>query len=220
MRRTLKSSKAPSSRPTRRYTVTPAMQEDRMLRDAVRRAEESARDRREEMLAPEKRRRESQALKESVLKEKERRRKYEEDKKIMQQQKEEQDERNRRIQALRAYERAMRRERQQSFFRDRTIKNKIKPEVAALTNHFRERLQRIQKSSAKPASVSSSSSDEFLDALPPDSPNAVEDLLGRIQRTLGSGKRKRNRRRSKPGKTKQKKTHRKSRVRRKLTRRH
>ena len=220
MRRTLKSSKAPSSRPTRRYSVTPAMQEDRMLRDAVRRAEESARDRREEMLEPEKRRQESQALKARVVKEKERKRKYEENKKIMQQQREEQDERTRQIQARRAFERRLMRERQQSFFRDRTIKNKIKPEVAALTSHFRERLQKIQKSSNKPASASSSSSDEFLDALPPDSPDAVEDLLGRIQRTLGSGKRKHYRRRFKTRKMKQKKTNRKSRVRRKSTRKH
>ena len=46
------------------------MQEDLMLREAVLRAEESARNLKEEMLAPEKRRQESQALKERVLKEK------------------------------------------------------------------------------------------------------------------------------------------------------
>ena len=89
MRRTLKSSKAPSSRPTRRYSVTPAMQEDRMLRDAVRRAEESARDRRRDV-GTRKRRQESQVLKARVVKEKERK-KIEENKKIMQQQREEQE---------------------------------------------------------------------------------------------------------------------------------
>ena len=212
MRRTLKSSKAPSTRLTRRHIVTPAIQEDIMLRDAVRRAEKSAIARREEMLAPEKRRQESQAFKERVLKEKERKRKYEENQKIMLQQKQEQEDRNRRIQAQRAVERRIMRERQQSFFKDRTIKNKIKPEVAALTDHFRERLRKINNDTSKLAS--SSSSDEFLDALPPYSSESSLDL----KRPSGRGNTKQSRRRSKTQKTKHKKTHRKGKSRRKLTR--
>ena len=93
-------------------------------------------------------------------------------------------ERNERIRRTRQREQEIRREKFDSL-RRRDFTPRIDPEVKALTDRFRERVKQLEKKSSPRAS---SSDDEFLDALPPDSPELLHGLWGNIRRVLGRGK--------------------------------
>lgn len=191
MHRTVKSSRPSSVASTRkRGLVTAAMQEKIALRDAIKRAEEAARVTKEESLAPQKRREASVALKAHVTEEKRRREKYEENERKKIEHKRELKERDERIRLIRQREQAIRREKHNTF-RQRDLTPKIDPKVKALTDHFRERVKQLER---QPSPRASSSDDEFLDALPPDSPELLDGLWGNIRRALGRGKTMRNKR--------------------------
>lgn len=226
MHRTLKSSRPSSLASTRkRYVATPAMQEKRMIIQAVKDAEDYASYMKEQSLAPQIRKRESEALKRRVNREKEEKRKYEENKRLMIEHRRQQQEREERNRQARAAQEENRRKRFDEF-RTRKFKHEVDPDVKALTDHFRERLQRIERKSQRPSPKSASSSDdEFLDALPPDSPQGLEKLWGNVRRALGRGKTRRHRRSTKKNKKtrrhkkKHNKTHRHKRSNSKRTRR-
>ena len=195
MHRTVKSSRPSSVASTRkRGLVTAAMQEKISLRDAIKRAEEAARVTKEESLAPQKRREASVALKARVTEDKSRREKYEENDRKKIEHKRELKERDERIRLIRQREQAIRREKHNTI-RQRDLTPKIDPKVKALTDHFRERVKQFERQPSPRASPrASSSDDEFLDALPPDSPELLDGLWGNIRRALGRGKTMRNKR--------------------------
>ena len=191
MDRTVKSYRPSSVASTRkRGSVSAAMHEKIILQDAIRRAEEAARVTKEELLAPQKRREASAALKARVTEEKRQREKYEENERKKIEHKRELEERDERIRRIREREQAIRREKRNAF-RERDFTPKIDPKVKALTDHFRERVKQLE---SQPSPRVSSSDDEFLDALPPDSPESLDGLWGNIRRVLGRGKTVKNKR--------------------------
>ena len=182
------------------------MQEKLMMKQAIKDAEEYSEHMKRKLLEPQIRKQESEALKARVNKEKEQKRKHEENKRLMAEHREQEKERTERLRQIRAREEQIRRERFNAL-RRRDFRHQIDPDVKALTDHFRERVQRIEqesrRSSPSPRSAPSSE-DEFLDALPPDSPEVMEGLWANIRRALGRGKTRRRKKHHK----KNKKTHR------------
>ena len=204
MQRTAKSSK-PSFTTTRRIrTVKPSIQEETMLRNAVRRAEAFAlaeKERKDELRI---RLEVSNALKSRVLKEKQQKLKYQENEKQRQINTQKETERRKEEQRKRlAHQRSI--SKRFSQLRNPSYVNPVKPDVKALTDHFRLRVKEIETRKKQ----DSSSDQEFYDALPPDSPKtkkSSDNFLHKIKRVFGRGKK--SKKNQKTNQKKNKKTHR------------